>query len=201
VRATPWLWATLCSVGLALLAYLGPRQVLLPFRLKNDLGLGAGTFGAVLAAAGLGSMVAAFAIGQLGLPRRFITWMYIGWALSTLEVALFAFAGAVWQFMAIALAGGLFETLGNVIWGTLMGSRVPTGLLGRVSSVDWQMSIALTPISFGLAGPIAEGIGIKATMIGAGVLGTIAVIAFLAVPGVRDPEREPARTSSVPDPG
>jgi hypothetical protein len=65
-----------------------------------------------------------------------------------------------------------------------------------VSSVDWQMSIALTPISFGLAGPIAEGIGIRATMVGAGVLGTIAVIAFLAVPGVRDPEREPGRTSS-----
>ena len=201
VRATPWLWATLCSVGLALLAYYGPRQVLLPFRLKNDLGLGAGTFGAVLAAAGLGSMVAAVAIGQFGLPRRFITWMYIAWALSTLEVALFAFAGAVWQFMAIAVAGGLFETIGNVIWGTLMGSRVPTGLLGRVSSVDWQMSIALTPISFGLAGPIAEGIGIRATMIGAGVLGTLAVMAFLAVPGVRDPEREAGRTSSVPGPG
>jgi hypothetical protein len=62
------------------------------------------------------------------------------------------------------------------------------------------MSIALTPISFGLAGPIAEGIGIKATMIGAGVLGTIAVIAFLTVPGVRDPEREAGITSSVPDP-
>lgn len=201
VRATPWLWATLCSVGLALLAYLGPRQVLLPFRLKNDLGLGAGTFGAVLAAGGLGSMAAALAIGQFGLPRRFITWMYIGWGLSTVEVALFAFAGEVWQFMAIALAGGLFETVGNVIWGTLMGSRVPKGLLGRVSSVDWLMSIALTPISYGLAGPIAEAVGTRATMIGAGVLGTVAVVAFLTVPGVRDPERQAAEASSVPTPG
>jgi transmembrane secretion effector len=192
VRATPWLWATLCAVALSLLAYLGPRQVLLSFRLKNDLGFGAGTFGAVLAAAGLGSMVAAIAVGQLGLPRRLITWMYIGWSFATLEIALFALAGKEWLFMTIALAGGAFEGLANVTWGTLMGTRVPRELLGRVTSVDWQVSIALTPLSFAITGPIAEALGTKATMLGAGILGAVAVLAFLAVPGVRAPEREPA---------
>jgi predicted MFS family arabinose efflux permease len=192
VRATPWLWATLCAVALSLLAYLGPRQVLLSFRLKNDLGFGAGTFGAVLAAAGLGSMVAALAVGQLGLPRRLITWMYLGWAFATLEIALFALVGEEWLFMTIAVAGGAFEGLANVTWGTLMGTRVPSELLGRVTSVDWQVSIALTPLSFALAGPIAEALGTKATMLGAGILGAAAVLAFLAVPGVRAPEREPA---------
>jgi predicted MFS family arabinose efflux permease len=192
VRATPWLWATLCAVSLSLLAYLGPRQVLLSFRLKNDLGFGAGTFGAVLAASGLGSMVAAVAVGQLGLPRRLITWMYIGWAFATLEIALFALAGEEWLLMTIGLAGGAFEGLANVTWGTLMGTRVPGELLGRVTSVDWQVSIALTPLSFAIAGPIAEALGTTATMLGAGVLGAIAVLAFLAVPGVRAPEREPA---------
>jgi DHA3 family tetracycline resistance protein-like MFS transporter len=199
VRSKPWLWATLAAVALSLLAYYGPRQVLLPFRLKNELGLGAGTFGAVVAAGGAGSMTGALAIGQFGLPRRFMTWMYLGWALATLELVLFAFAGSAWQFMGIALAGGLAETVGNVTWGTLMGSRVPPELLGRVSSVDWQVSIALIPVSFALAGPIGEALGTKATLIGAGLLGTIATVALLAVPGVRDPEREPAdQPSSVP---
>jgi MFS family permease len=190
VRRTPWLWATLCAASLSIFAYIGPLQVLLPFRLKNDLGLGAGTFGAVLAAGGVGAIVAAFAVGQWGLPRRFITWMYLAWALGSLELALFAIAEAPALLMAVALTLGIFGTLGNVIWGTLMGTRVPAELLGRVSSVDWQVSIALAPVSYALAGPIAEAVGTSSTLIGAGVLSAAAGIGFLFVPGVRAPERE-----------
>jgi DHA3 family tetracycline resistance protein-like MFS transporter len=195
VRAQPWLWATLCASGLVIFAFFGPLQVLLPFRLKNELGLGAGTFGAVLAAGGLGSVVAALAVGQWGLPRRMITWTYIAWSLATLEVALFAIAGEVWVFMAIAAAGGLLDTIGNIAWGTLIRSRVPTELMGRVSSLDWQLSISLTPVSFALAGPVAEAVGTRETMLGAGLLAAVAGIGFLFIPGVRDPEREPAEAA------
>lgn len=191
VRGTPWLWATLCASGLVIFAFFGPLQVLLPFRLKNELDVGAGTFGAVLAAGGLGSVVAALWIGQWGLPRRLVTWMYVGWSLATLEVALFAIAELPWVFMVIAAAGGLLDTVGNVAWGTLIRSRVPPELMGRVASLDWQMSISLTPISFALAGPIAEAVGTRETMLGAGLIGSVAGIGFLFIPGVRDPEREP----------
>src|SRR4051812_17952481 len=118
VRSKPWLWATLAASGLSIFAFFGPLQVLLPFELKNDLGVGPGTFGAVLAAGGVGSIVAALLVGQRGLPRRVITWMYVAWSLATLEVALFAIADIPWQFMAIAFAGGAFDTLGNIAWGT-----------------------------------------------------------------------------------
>ena len=201
VRGEPWLWATLAAAGLSIFAFFGPLQVLLPFHLKNDLGLGPGTFGAVLAAGGVGSIVAALLVGQRGLPQRVITWMYLAWGIATLEVALFAVADIPWQFMAIAVVGGAFDTLGNIAWGTLIRSRVPSGLLGRVSSVDWQISIALTPLSFALAGPLAEAIGTETTMLAAGLLGSVAVVAFLFVPGVRDPERAAVKVSSVPDRG
>lgn len=190
VKSQPWLWGTLAAASLSLLAFMGPLQVLLPDRLKNDLGLGAGTFGAVLAVGGLGRVAAAFAMGQRGLPRRFMTGMYAAWAVATLAVAGFGLATAPWQFMAIALVAGVCDTLGNVTWGTLMQTRVPTHLLGRVASVDWQVSIALIPISFALAGPIAETIGTQTTLIGAGVIGACTGILFLFVPHVRDPERE-----------
>jgi DHA3 family tetracycline resistance protein-like MFS transporter len=201
VRAEPWLWATLAAASLTVFAFFGPLQVLLPFHLKSELGFGPGTFGAVLAASGLGSIAAALAIGQWGLPRRVITWMYIGWALAPLEIAFFAFTQAAWQFMAVAFAGGALNTLGNVAWGTLIRTRVPSHLLGRVASVDWQLSIALTPLSFALAGPIAEAVGTETTMLAAGLLGAVAGIAFLFVPGVRDPEREAVQASAVPDQG
>jgi len=78
--------------------------------------------------------------------------------------------------------------------------HVPADLLGRVSGLDWLVSIGLTPISFALAGPLAEAIGVETTLIGAGVLAAIASFGFLAVPGIRDPERWDAEPSAAPAP-
>ena len=46
--------------------------------------------------------------------------------------------------------------MGMVIWGTLLQRRVPPHLLGRVSSLDFFVSLALMPVSMALAGPAAE---------------------------------------------
>ena len=46
----------------------------------------------------------------------------------------------------------LFE-LGTIVWITMMQRLVPRRLLGRVSSLDWMVSIGLVPLSFALTGP------------------------------------------------
>jgi hypothetical protein len=74
------------------------------------------------------------------------------------------------------------------VWG--VQTLVPPTMIGRVSSLDWFVSIGLVPISFALTGPIAELIGARVTLGVAGVLG-VATCALLFVPGVRDPERRP----------
>jgi DHA3 family tetracycline resistance protein-like MFS transporter len=192
VRSQPWLWATLGAAALALLAFYGPLEVLLPYRIKNELELGAGTFGAVLAAAGISQVAVALAFGQHGLPRRQVTVMYVAWSAATLGVAFYALASQTWQLMAIGAAVGAFNGAGNIVWGTLMQTRVPARLLGRVSSVDWLMSTALIPVSFALTGPLAAALGTKTVLLGAGIAGAAASMAFLLIPGVRDPERVPA---------
>jgi hypothetical protein len=63
-------------------------------------------------------------------------------------------------------------------------------MLGRVTSVDWFVSIGLTPVSFALTGPIAEALGARTTLAGAGALGLLTVLVIF-IPGVRDPERSP----------
>jgi hypothetical protein len=73
---------------------------------------------------------------------------------------------------------------------------VPSHLLGRVTSLDWMISISLTPISFAITGPVADAIGVRETLVAAGVLGTAVTLAFLFVPGMRDLERTP-RSSAV----
>jgi len=77
VRAHAWLWATLASAAVALLASFGPTEVLLPFIIRNDLDGGAGTFGLVLSAGGVGSVMAALVMSWTGAPRRHVTFMYL----------------------------------------------------------------------------------------------------------------------------
>jgi hypothetical protein len=47
----------------------------------------------------------------------------------------------------------------------------------------------LVPISLAITGPIAEAVGARATLIGAGVIGAGTFAVLFVVPGLRDPER------------
>ena len=188
VRHEPWLWATLIAASLSLLFFLGPLEVLLPHIIRNDLHAGAGGFGLVLAAAGAGAIVASLLVSQFGVPRRYLTFMYAAWAVATLPLIGYAFGASLWQFVALAVVYGACETGGMVVWGTLMSTRVPKDLRGRVHSLDWFVSIGLTPISFALTGPLSKAIGIDATLVLAGIVPAVACVLLFFVARLRDDE-------------
>ena len=94
-------------------------------------------------------------MGQRGLPRRDITFMYVAWTLATLAVAGYGLATSVWQLMLASLAFNALETAGTIVWATAKQRHVPAALLGRVSSLDWLISIGLLPLSFALTGPVS----------------------------------------------
>jgi MFS family permease len=188
VRSQPWLWSTLIAASLSLLLFLGPLEVLLPFVVRNDLDAGAWGFGAVLAAAGAGSVLMSLIVSQRGPPRRYLTFAYGTWTFSTVAFIGYAFGTALWQFMVFAVIFGALETAGMVVWGTLMSSRVPPALRGRVHSLDWFVSIGLTPLSFALTGPVSKGIGVDATLVLAGVLPMIVCVVLYVVAGLRRDE-------------
>lgn len=191
-RSQPWLWGTLAGVAVSLLFVIGPFEVLVPYLVKNKLGGGSDDVGLVFAAGGVGAVSAALVMSQRGLPRRHIVFMFVSWAIAFGLMIPYAFLTAIWQAAVIeAFAFALF-TCGLVVWGTLMHRLVPTELLGRVTSLDWAVSTALLPVSFALTGPIADGIGLEATFVWSGILGSVATLAFLLVPGIRDTERSDA---------
>ena len=51
---------------------------------------------------------------------------------------------------------GVTDGAGLVIWGTLLQRRVPTEMLGRVSSLDFFVSLAFMPVSFADRRPAVE---------------------------------------------
>jgi MFS family permease len=189
VRGRVWLWATFASAAIAYLCFMGPVEVLLPYLVKNDLGGSARDLGMVFAAGGVGSVVCALAMGQRDIPRRGISFIYLSWTFATLAVAGYGLSSAMWQLMLAALAFNALETAGTIVWATLKQRHVPRAMLGRVSSMDWLISIGLLPVSFALTGPVAAAIGTRGTLVAAGTVGAVVTCAAFFVPGMRDIER------------
>jgi DHA3 family tetracycline resistance protein-like MFS transporter len=169
VKQETWLWATLIMAALALLVFYGPTEVLLPLRVNHDLGGDAGAFGLVLAAEGIASVIGTVAIGHFGMPRREITVLYWVWTLAGFALIGYALVDTVWQMALCTFIFGLFGGAGNPIWATLIQVRVPPGLRGRVASLDWLVSVGLTPVSFALTGPLAAAFGAQAVLLVAGL--------------------------------
>ena len=196
VRSHVWLWGTFVSAAFAYLLFMGPVEVLLPYLVKNELGASAADLGLVFAAGGLGSLLCAVVMGQTGLPRRDITFMYIVWTLATVAVMGYGLASTVWMLMLASLVFNGFETVGTIVWATVKQRHVPSDLLGRVSSFDWLISIGLLPLSFALTAPVSAAIGAQTTLIAAGALGAVVTLGALFLPGMRAVEgREPAATT------
>jgi DHA3 family tetracycline resistance protein-like MFS transporter len=185
VRSHVWLWATFATAAVAYLLFMGPAEVLLPFLVKNELGGSASDLGLVFAAGGIGSVGCAVIMGQRGLPKRDITFMYLAWAAATVAVAGYGLASAVWQLMLASLCFNALETAGTIVWATAKQRHVPAALLGRVSSLDWLISIGLLPVSFALTGPVSGAIGAQTTLAAAGVIGGAVTLAALFLPGMR----------------
>jgi MFS family permease len=195
-----WLWGTLLSAAIAYLAFLGPAEVLLPYVVKNELHASAGDLGLVFAAGGVGAVGAAVFMGQWGHPRRDVTIMYATWTLATLAVAGYGLATASWQLMVACLVFNALETAGTIVWATIKQRHVPASMLGRVSSLDWLISIGLLPLSFALTAPVTSLVGARATLVGAAAIGGAVTLGALFLPGMRAIEGVAGRDDELETP-
>ncbi|MGZ4371930.1 MAG: MFS transporter [Gaiellaceae bacterium] len=189
VRQRVWLWGTLLSAAISYLVFLGPAEVLLPYLVKNELHASAGTLGLVLAAGGVGALGGAAFMGHRGHPRRDVTVMYMTWTIATLAIAGYGIANAAWELMLVCLVFNALEAAGTIVWATIKQHHVPGSMLGRVSSLDWLISIGLLPLSFALTAPVAAVFGARATLVGAAALGAAVTLGGFFLPGMRAIER------------
>lgn len=178
---TPWLLWTLLFACFMVLMTMGPIEVLMPFVIKDQAGGGPNDHALVLAVFGIGGVVGSIVTASLRLPRRYLTVMVLFWGLGCLPMVGLGLVDRVWLIAIGAFIIGYFFQAATVIWGTLLQRRVPAEMLGRVSSLDFFVSLALMPVSMAIAAPVAAWIGLQWTFIVAGVLPAVfAVIALIA---------------------
>lgn len=165
---TPWLLATLIYASLWVLLVLGPQEVLLPFITRERFGEDPALFGFLLAFFGAGGVAGSLFVSSLRLPRRYLSAMLIVWGLSMLHFIAIGVTNWYWVAAVSCFLTGFGGSYGNVIWGTLLQRRVPRHMLGRISSLDFFVSLSLMPLSMAIAGPLAEVVPIPVIFIVAG---------------------------------
>ncbi len=191
---TPWLLWTLLFASMFVLVVLGPIEVLLPFIANDRFDDGARMYGFILAFFGMGSALGALAVSSGRLPRRYLTVMMAMWGLGSIPLVVVGFTSS-FALMAVAtFVVGVTDGAGMVIWGTLLQRRVPSEMLGRVSSLDFFVSLAFMPVSFAIVGPLSKIVTMQTIFLVAGIAPVIlAAIALVAAKMRQDELAHPLR--------
>jgi DHA3 family tetracycline resistance protein-like MFS transporter len=185
---TPWLLSTLLFASMFVLVVLGPIEVLLPFIAKQRFADGARAYGFILAFFGVGSALGALTVSSLRMPRRYLTVMMTMWGAGSIPLVVVGTTSSFPVMAAATFVIGVTDGAGMVIWGTLLQRRVPTDMLGRVSSLDFFVSLAFMPVSFAIVGPLSKIVSMQTIFIVAGVAPVL--LAAVAVTAARMPRDE-----------
>jgi MFS family permease len=106
--------------------------------------------------------------------------MILGWGFGCLPLAIIGSTSWLWVMVVALFIVGLLFSGAQVVWGTLLQRRVPPSMLGRVSSLDFFVSLALMPVSMAVAGPVGEWIGLGPAFLIAGLVSPLLALATLA---------------------
>ena len=192
-RSQPWLWWSMIAVGIAnLMSFVPLSLVLQPLLVRHVFRAGAILLGIMYAANGTGGALASVFVRYRGAPRQRVVPILASWAGAGLAAVFLGLSSETW--LAVLFAGIMWFSLtyGNVLWFPLLQEKVPAGLLGRVSSVDWMFSLALNPLGAIMGGISATVVGIPLTIVLGGAIAAAATGGVVAIPGVRNPDMTPA---------
>jgi len=149
-------------------AMMGPLYVGGAVLAEVRLG-GAGAFGTVVAAAGVGSLIGIVGAGSIGnFRRRGLIELSLTGVLGVI-VAAISFVPNLAVAIAVATAIGATASFLGVITISWLQERSEPELIGRVMSLAMFSAVALDPVSFALAGVLVD-FNLTAMFAGAGAL-------------------------------
>jgi predicted MFS family arabinose efflux permease len=185
-----WIWVVVLGFAFANAAWASGLNVLGPVVAEESLG-GASVWGLVLAATGVGLVLGGLMAFRFKPERPLL----VGVSAITLifpPLVLLAIE-APWPVIAVAaLVSGIGIELFAVFWDTALQTHVPNEVLSRVSAWDAIGSLVLIPAAYAVIGPLADAIGIEATLwICSGIV-LVAISAQLLSRDVRDLPRLPS---------
>jgi MFS family permease len=197
VRRRSWLWTAFIAFAVSNLS-MASYFVLGPLVVENELG-GAQAWGLIVTGGAVGGAVGSAIALRWRPGRPLVPAFLVMLSVSLLLVALVPPA----PVPVLALAAGVTfagVAAGNALWDTMLQQHVPQETISRVSALDWMVSLVFMPLGYIVAGPLANAIGLNATLLLAAGLAAAANLGVLLVPSVRALRRvEPAPAVAVGD--
>jgi MFS family permease len=197
VRRRAWLWTAFIAFAVSNLS-MASYFVLGPLVVENELG-GAQAWGLIMTGGAVGGAVGSAIALRWRPGRPLVPAFLVMLSVSLLLVALVPPA----PVPVLALAAGVTlagVAAGNALWDTMLQQHVPQETISRVSALDWMVSLVFMPLGYIVAGPLANAIGLNATLLLAAGLAAAANLGVLLVPSVRSLRRvEPAPAVAVGD--
>ena len=166
--------------------------VLGPVVAKQRLG-GASAWGLISAALGAGA-VAGGLVALRATPRRPLVVANLALIPSATMLVAIAVPLPTAAIMAVCVVGWAGLTFLNEVWFATVPQLIPQDVLARATSFDWLLSIIAMPVGFAVSGPLADHVGIPATLLSAAALMAVPSVLVTFVPGVRRVKRTDAGT-------
>jgi MFS family permease len=182
VRSRIWLWSVVLSFSVVNAVTVG-FTVLGAVVVKRHLG-GAGAWALILAAQGVGALVAGTGLLRLRPSRPLLVACLIG-LLPAAETLLVAIPAPLALIAVAALFAGVGGMGFNTLWETTLQQHIPEAARSRVSSYDWFGSLALSTLGYAVIGPLAGGIGTSTALYLCGGIDFVAVASLLMVRDLR----------------
>jgi MFS family permease len=179
VRSRAWLWVTVAVFALAVPLGYAPLYVLGPTIAEETYNSPA-VFGVITASYGAGALAGAV-IGLRWRPRYPMRTAFLVIAVWPLMIVSFAAGAPVALVVLLSIATGIGFALFDVLWNTTMAEQIPPHALSRASAYEWMGSLALLPVGYLLAGPVADATSTETVLVGGAIL-TAVVLALGLVP-------------------
>jgi MFS family permease len=202
VRSRTWLRWGLIAMSVYHVFVLPSVFVLGPALAARQLD-GASSWAAIVACFGVGGVLGNVIALRLPLRRPVFTAALALVGASTQAAIIGSGLGTV-GIAALELLAGLCVALFFTLWDLSIQEQIPPHAVSRVSAYDFSVSMGLMPLGMAMAGPIADALGLQATLLGMSAVGLAGALGWLAQPSVRRLQRPavaaPAPVVSTPTP-
>ena len=171
VSSRPWVWVTISAFSVTLMCSYATWMALGP-EVTRDVYGQVGLYGVFVALYGTGCVAGSLlaTVWRSARPLRDTLLLAVLWPAMSIVLAIGLPRGITGAWMVLAgLQNGLFM----VTWETALAHHIPPSVLSRVSSYDWMGSLALLPVGFVLAGPLASLLGARVVLGAGGALGVL----------------------------
>jgi MFS family permease len=196
VRTRAWLSWGLLAMSTYHVFVLPAVFVLGPALAARELD-GASSWATIIACWGVGSIIGNVVALRLPLPRPvFIAAVALVGA-STQAVIIGSGLGTA-GIAALELLAGICAALFFTLWDLSIQEQIPARSVSRVSAYDFSVSMGLMPLGMAVCGPIADAIGLHATLRWMSAIGIVSALAWLAQPSVRALRRPQAAPEPPP---